>query len=242
VANGKRTVLRMPVVAVDGNIGVGKSSMLDKLAGKKFPFKHVVLKEPVEQWQQMRDEKGSIIERYYSDMERYSFLFQTYAMLTRARKMVEVLKEGNDVVVFVERSLLTDRTIFAQASADAGRLDAIEWAVYKELFELTTKELSLDVDAFLYMRAPPETCLDRVGLRKRPGEENITIEYLRELHARHENWLATGNPDVLVVECDTDMDDGAYWGAVFERVEAFVSAKLSRVGPSVLVLQDAPAR
>lgn len=54
----------------------------------------------------------------------------------------------------------------------------------------------------VYLRAKPETCLERIRTRNRPEEQSITVDYLKQLHERHEQWLSTTNTSVLVVDAD----------------------------------------
>ncbi len=58
----------------------------------------------------------------------------------------------------------------------------------------------------VYLRARPETCLERIKTRNRPEEQSITLDYLNQLHERHEEWLTTQNDrlttPVLIVDAD----------------------------------------
>ncbi len=58
----------------------------------------------------------------------------------------------------------------------------------------------------VYLRARPETCLERIKTRNRPEEQSITLDYLNQLHERHEEWLTTQNDTlttpVLIVDAD----------------------------------------
>ena len=78
------------IFSIDGNIGSGKSTLVQKLkefyskkkncSGKKICF----LQEPVDQWNMITDENGkTMIECYYADPDKYSFPFQMMAYISR---------------------------------------------------------------------------------------------------------------------------------------------------------------
>ena len=58
----------------------------------------------------------------------------------------------------------------------------------------------------VYLRAKPETCLERIRTRNRPEEQSITLDYLKQLDDRHEQWLAsrtlTNQTSVLFVDAN----------------------------------------
>ena len=54
----------------------------------------------------------------------------------------------------------------------------------------------------VYLKANPETCLERIRTRNRPEEQSITLDYLQQLHARHEQWLSSPNTAVLTVDAN----------------------------------------
>ena len=47
-------------------------------------------------------------------------------------------------------------------------------------------------DGFIYLAASPETCMRRLALRGRDEEGGVSLEYLDNLHSKHEEWLHTG--------------------------------------------------
>lgn len=58
----------------------------------------------------------------------------------------------------------------------------------------------------VYLRATPETCLERIKCRNRPEEQSITIDYLRQLHELHENWLIANTDKVSTPVLTVDAD------------------------------------
>lgn len=67
----------------------------------------------------------------------------------------------------------------------------------------------------MQLRSKPETCFERLKIRARSEETNVSLEYLQSLHNRHEDWFIEKKPSlkiskrisnipVLVIDCDED--------------------------------------
>lgn len=77
------------IIAVEGNLGAGKSTYLS-FVQKVFPSIEII-KEPVDEWQNIRGH--NLLELFYKDSKRWSFTFQTYAMISRMRLWNASIKE-----------------------------------------------------------------------------------------------------------------------------------------------------
>ena len=75
------------IVSIEGNIGSGKSTLLANLRKHYTNDSNVVfLKEPVDEWEKIKDENGTtILEKFYGNQEKYSFPFQMMAYVSRLR-------------------------------------------------------------------------------------------------------------------------------------------------------------
>ena len=87
--------------------------------------------------------------------------------------------------------LNSDRNVFAKILEQDGHINKIEKSLYDQWFELLKKDVK--VDGYIYIKADPKTSLERIRKRNRPGEENITLEYLEKLHKAHNEWLRYEN-------------------------------------------------
>jgi len=120
-------------------------------------------------------------------------------------------------VVFFERSVFSDRYIFAENCAQTGIFNDVEYSIYKDWHTWLIESFdNLQLDGIVYLRTKPETCLERLKKRARSEEGGIPLEYLQQIHARHEIWLKDADPEfvpapqvaktpILVLECDRDM-------------------------------------
>ena len=182
---------------VEGNIGSGKSTFLKKLSSE---FK--VVQEPVDEWSKMRNANGkNILEEFYEDPERNAYLFQSIAFRSRVKNITDL-----DESVIVERSIYTDRMVFAEVCKEDGNINEIEWNDYTEWFDFVVKHIGFKPKGFIYLRTDPEKSYERINKRKRSGESNISMDYLKKLHERHDKWLMDANVPVLVLDVTEDFE------------------------------------
>ena len=124
------------ILSLDGNIGAGKSTLLAQIRAE-IPEIHVV-DEPVGQWTALQDANGkNLLELFYEDKKRWAYTFQNCAILTRLQNIQEAVNHVNTTtsgpqVILTERSVLTDKYVFAQMLLDTGFLDTMEWELYRE--------------------------------------------------------------------------------------------------------------
>lgn len=76
------------------------------------------------------------------------------------------------------------------ASAETGLFNKVEWGIYQDWHEWLLGAFSnLKLDAIVYLRTTPDTCLKRLQKRARSEEAGVPLEYLKQIHHRHERWL-----------------------------------------------------
>lgn len=186
----------MPILlSLDGNIGAGKTTLLELLHDILPSLK--LVKEPVEEWLTMKDDNGdSILKMYYDNPKRYAYLFQHTALMTRIRNTKDAIASAQeDDVIISERSIFTDRFVFAEMLKREGLLSSIEWDLYLRWFDLLAGMMKLD--GIIMIDTPPSVCSERIVTRGRKGEEHISQTYLNELHSVHNEWLAQTKVPVL---------------------------------------------
>jgi deoxyadenosine/deoxycytidine kinase len=181
-------------ISIEGNIGSGKSTLLANLREHYKNNDNVIfLKEPVDEWAKIKDINGiTILEKFYADQEKYSFSFQMMAYVSRMKVLRDTLnektkKENNNYIIITERSLYTDKMVFAKMLYDSGKIEDVNYQIYLNWFDTFSGEFP--VHKVIYVKAAPEKCYARIAKRSREGEENIPLEYLTACSLYHDNML-----------------------------------------------------
>ena len=181
------------IVSIEGNIGSGKSTLLANLRSHYNNEAHIVfLKEPVDEWEKIKDNNGvTILEKFYADQTKYSFAFQMMAYISRLKVLRDSLNavgQTNKKVIFItERSLYTDKLVFAKMLFDSGKMEDVTYQIYLNWFDTFSNEFP--VHKVIYVKTDAKTCYNRVGKRSRDGEENIPLSYLENCDKYHDNML-----------------------------------------------------
>jgi deoxyadenosine/deoxycytidine kinase len=114
------------LVSLDGNIGSGKSTTwnLLKEAYKTRDDVHFV-EEPVDSWRHVKDAAGvPILTNFYKDKKAFAFRFQMMAYISRLALLRQTVRETPGCrVIITERSVETDRNIFARMLYDSGDIE-----------------------------------------------------------------------------------------------------------------------
>lgn len=172
------------MILLEGNIGAGKSTVGKMLkASGTFDF----IEEPVDMWR--GGFASNLLEAFYRDMNRWSFTFQILAFITRAKTWQEILARTNHSRVVLERSVFTDRHVFATSMHHLGAMSDTEWQVYCGLWDFLVSNYCVDPDCILYLRTPAEECMERIRVRDRGEESGIALDYLLRLQDLHDRWL-----------------------------------------------------
>lgn len=186
------------IISIEGNIGSGKTTLLENLKLYYKDNKNIVfLKEPVDEWSKIKDENGiTILEKFYADQDKYSFPFQMMAYISRLKLLRDILKTLNNTntIIITERSLYTDKMVFAKMLYDSDKIEYINYQIYLNWFNTFAEEFP--VHKIIYVQTSPINCHKRINKRSRDGEDNIPLVYLDSCHNYHENML-----DIESCEC-----------------------------------------
>ena len=185
-------------VAVAGNIGVGKSTLVDLLCARLGwePFFEPVTENPY-------------LADFYQNMTTWSFHSQVFFLTHRLRAHLQIANHPTSLIQ--DRSIYEDAEVFAQNLYLQGSLNSRDHATYRELYE-TMLHFLPPPDLVIYLRASTPTLLGRISKRGRDYERSITAEYLTSLHRLYENWITAFTLcPVLTVPAD-DLDFVAHEG------------------------------
>lgn len=227
----RATQTRAPLLlSVEAIIGAGKSTLLEHLDSRSDI---VVVREPVELWQQQRGTE-SLLSRYYGDQKSNGFMFETYAMMSRVKALRDARKlvSAETRAIVMERSWISSRRCFGENSQELGHLDELQASLYEDLFQWGL-EAWPKLDGVVYIDLAVPIAQGRVASRGRTAESGIPSDYQMALASKHRQWLygdgcnAFGGP-VLSLDGNMDKTDGALdvmMASVTEFIDQLYTAK-----------------
>ena len=192
------------IVCIEGNVGVGKSTLLNaiqKVIDEEKISDVIVFKEPLELWNSITDGTHTILELFYQNPSKYALVFQTLIALTTIRELQRIVREHPEVkVIICERSLLSSQMVFAESLKEDGALKEFEYEVYRELFRDQQDIDWMYPEETIYLRTDPATCLQRVRERQREGEQRIDLKWLMDYQRYYERFFKKHNIQPTTLE------------------------------------------
>lgn len=163
-------------VAVAGNIGVGKSTLVERLCVRLGwqPFFEPVAENPY-------------LADFYRDMRAWAFHSQIFFLTHRLRAHRQLLDHPTSAIQ--DRSVYEDAEVFACNLYRQGLISERDYGSYNELYKVLIEFLP-PPDLVVYLRASVPTLIDRIRRRGREYERQITPEYLDQLNELYEAWIA----------------------------------------------------
>jgi deoxyadenosine/deoxycytidine kinase len=162
----------MTIYTIDGNIGSGKSSILNYL----HKYKNIQIDlEPLDKWK-------TFLDNIYISKIGY-FNFQIKVWLDRAW----IQEKDNKSIIFMERSPYFIRNTFNKYDYINSNINEEEFNVINEMYSKTDKIWNSNY--YIYLRSNPIKCLERIKLRGRENELNIDETYITDIHNLHEEAL-----------------------------------------------------
>ena len=196
------------IFSLEGNIGSGKSTILQQLKDRLGDNQCIkFLQEPVAEWENIKDAEGTtILEKFYGNQEKYAFSFQMMAYISRLALLKKTIRENPDCHIVTERSINTDKNVFAKMLHEDDKIEEVNYQIYQKWFDEFIEETM--IDGIIYIKATGQTCFDRVKKRSRNGESNIPLEYLERCGKEHDNWIIDKyHGPKLVIDVNTNTDE-----------------------------------
>lgn len=193
----KKKINNNILISIDGNIGSGKSTLVKNLIEHYKNNKQIIfLKEPVDEWEQIKDKEGTtILKKFYNDQKKYAFSFQMMAYISRYKILKKVIDNNKDCILITERSIFTDKHVFAKMLSESEDIEDVNYQIYTTWFDTLSDECK--IDKLIYIDSNPELCKQRIIKRAREGEEGIPIEYLNNCDKYHKNMTDKDSKDCV---------------------------------------------
>ena len=179
-------------VAIAGNIGAGKTTLSAQLASHFG-------------WEVMYEDTAinPYLWDFYHDMKRWSFNLQIYFLNNRYKQVIDI-RNGSKTVV-QDRTIYEDAHIFAPNLHEMGLMEKRDFENYFELFQTMSSQIQ-PPDLLIYLRASISTLVAHIESRGRDYEGNMSLDYLKRLNEKYEDWIQNyTHGDLLIVPID-DLD------------------------------------
>jgi len=176
-------------IAIEGAIGVGKTS-LAKILANKFG------------WKLVQEDVGHnpFLERFYENQRKFAFQTQLFFLLSRYRQQRE-LAQGN----LFERGVVSDYVLAKDKIFALINLEDDEIALYDSIYRLLVPTVPRP-DLVIYLQARPEVLLNRVRKRGVEYERNISLDYLKTLSDAYNEYFFHYNETPLLVVNTSEID------------------------------------
>lgn len=179
-------------VAIAGNIGAGKTTLTAQLS------KHFGWDVHYES-----TDDNPYLSDFYEDMQRWAFNLQIFFLNSRYQQVLRIL--SGDRTVIQDRTIYEDAYIFAPNLHDMGLMSTRDFQNYFQLFKTMSSQIQ-PPDLLIYLRAGIPTLVSHIQERGRDYEGNMSLDYLKRLNERYENWISTYKEGRLLIIHVDNMD------------------------------------
>ncbi|MFC3041021.1 deoxynucleoside kinase [Virgibacillus xinjiangensis] len=180
-----------PFVAIEGPIGIGKTSLAKKLASH---FDFHLLKEIVEE--------NPFLGKFYDDIEEWSFQTEMFFLCNRFKQLEDIEKKYlNQQKPVIADYHISKNMIFARRTLPEEKLGK-----YQQIYHILTKDMPVP-NMMIYLYGGLDTILERIRKRGRDIEQNIQPGYLAQLAEDYEQYMdqfESLHPDIPVIRINGD--------------------------------------
>lgn len=184
----------VPFIAVEGPIGVGKTSLSNKIADT---FGYTLLKEIVDE--------NPFLNKFYEDIDEWSFQTEMFFLCNRYKQLKDIKKNE----IEQNNSVVADYHVFKNLIFAKRTLQTTEYDKYEKIYDILIEDM-VTPNMVIYLDATVDTLMQRIAMRGREFEKMIKRDYMEQLVADYREYIEhfeKMNPDIPVLRINGDACD-----------------------------------
>ena len=200
--------MSVPFITVEGPIGVGKTS-LSKAVSQTFNYH--LLKEIVDE--------NPFLNKFYENIDEWSFQTEMFFLCNRYKQLSDIHRTLDE-----QHPVVADYHIFKNLIFAKRTLKPIEYEKYEAIYKILTADMPKP-NMVIYLHASLDTLMQRIAMRGREFEKNITREYMEQLASDYHEFIGhfeQMHPEIPVIQLNGDELD-------FVKIEEDLQYVLRRV-------------
>jgi len=198
------------VIAVAGNIGTGKTTLVRRLSDQL---------EFTAEYEAARN--NPYLSLFYKDMQRWAFPLQVYFLGCRFKQGLKLKEQQSGVVL--DRTIYEDAEIFAKNLYESEILSEIDYKNYLNLYQ-SMQGLTPTPDLLVFLEGSPELLKERILERsrlERSYEKDIPLTYLKRLNKYYSAWVSkyTYSPKISINIDQIDLAKNEHFETLLEKIQ-----------------------
>lgn len=183
-------ISRYNYIAIEGNIGAGKTSLATKIAND---FNAKLILE--------RFKDNPFLPKFYEDAARYAFPLEMSFLADRYQQLIDDISQLD----LFKELVISDYDVNKSLIFASITLPEEEFALYKKLFGVMHKEVPKP-DMYIYLYQNTDRLLENIKKRGRKYEQSIEISYLQKLNTGYLNFIKNQDSDSIKIIDISEMD------------------------------------
>ncbi len=183
--------MSVPFIAVEGPIGVGKTSLSKAIAD-------------TQQFHQLKEivDENPFLNKFYDNIEEWSFQTEMFFLCNRYKQLSDTKTE----ILIEQKPVVADYHIFKNLIFAKRTLGPTEYVKYEEIYKILTKDMPVP-NIIVYLHASLDTLMKRISQRGREFEKNMDPAYLQQLAEDYEAFITyfeLAHPEIPVLRFNGD--------------------------------------
>lgn len=195
-------------IAIEGNIGAGKTTLTNMMAAD-FNAKLVL----------ERFADNPFLPKFYEDKDRYAFPLEMSFLADRYQQLSDDLAQYD----LFKNFIISDYYVFKSIIFSKVTLNNDEFKLYRRVFEMMYKEM-VKPDLYVFLYQSPERLLENIKKRGRDYEQNISADYLKQIHDGYMDFIKSKD-DINTLIIDVSEYDfvknKADYQAILTKINAY---------------------